>query len=432
MKKIAILMVLMMGLLALAGCSSDNESVMLDDYNLLANVETPDGNAANGATVEITSSDNKVNETKTADENGVVQFEKLVSDSYTLTANYDIYRAMDKITIRGNDTTAQVKLTDKLYLYSSEFGSSYEIIDWGSEAGLSEESIDGYDNVFKVESAGKWNIGIMAFVGLSDSYQSDYESISFKVKSEDLDQITVKIPEVESTYTIENGKDLGNGWYELTVPFSDFSGTSANADAIGIIGGSEAGQSFYITDVYFTSGATDEEDNEEENEEETATAVDLLTVSGNVLDIDSDFNVADTGWGANSTVDSTNYTEDETYTPAIKMTMGEGWGPAIACGLYFDAGTLSNENTLRFKIKAPHTAAGADMVEVQIEGAGTQDPAEKLVYDTDEGWSELENGWVQIEKDLTPYGDLSGAKNIVIIDKDAAVQEVLITDVQVN
>jgi len=253
-------MVLMMGLLALAGCSSDNESVMLDDYNLLANVETPDGEVADGATVTLTDSNNEVNETKTADENGVVQFKKLSADAYTLTAKKGNYIQSKQISVRGIDETVSIRLAEEFWLYSSVIGATVEIQEWSGAAELSEVSDANFEKVFAVKSGTTWSS--LAFAGLSSNYQSDFESVTFKVKSDDLEKISIKIPEATVVKTIENGEDLGNGWYEFTIPFSDFEGTNSDATQLAFIAegeGVEAGDTFYITDVYMNAASSVED-----------------------------------------------------------------------------------------------------------------------------------------------------------------------------
>lgn len=108
-------MVLMLGLLALAGCSSDNESKMLE-YDLLVNVEDVNGDPADGA--EVTIEGEEVTLTETADANGVVQFKDLVSDSYKVKAedyfNNDLYIGEGTATIGGSDTTLVVQCDEKI------------------------------------------------------------------------------------------------------------------------------------------------------------------------------------------------------------------------------------------------------------------------------------------------------------------------------
>ena len=47
-------------------------------------------------------------------------------------------------------------------------------------------------------------------------------------------------------------EDLGNGWYEITAPLSDFVGTAPRNTQFGILGGYGLGGTFYITDVKLT------------------------------------------------------------------------------------------------------------------------------------------------------------------------------------
>ena len=108
-------MVLMMGLLALAGCSSDNTSKMLE-YDLLANIEDVNGDPAAGAEVKIEGE--QVTLTETADANGLVIFEDLISDTYKVTADYSLndvlYRGKGTATISGSDITSVIQCDEKL------------------------------------------------------------------------------------------------------------------------------------------------------------------------------------------------------------------------------------------------------------------------------------------------------------------------------
>lgn len=167
----------------------------------------------------------------------------------------------------------------------------------------------------------------------------------------------------------------------------------------------------------------------------TTIDAELFTISGVAQVLDTDFTITSaiggTDWGSGTVITSTE-NNSMGYTPVIEAQMGSGWGPAVAVAYNFDAGTLTNQTTLTLKIKSVHNQVGADFVEFQIVGAS--DNAARLVYDTDAGWdaTSLEDGWVQVTLDLTLYGDLSTATNLVIVDKDSIVQTVYITDVVIE
>ncbi len=145
---------------------------------------------------------------------------------------------------------------NKFAIYSSETGLTEGVVldHWNTAATITDENnIDGYSKVYKIVAGNGWGAptACIAFKELGD-YQSKYQSISFKIKSESSAIINVKVPEVEKSFTISNGTDLGNGWYQLTIPFSDYSGTEAGATQIGIFTPYNNAVTFYITDVVLT------------------------------------------------------------------------------------------------------------------------------------------------------------------------------------
>ncbi|MCX7655951.1 MAG: hypothetical protein N2Z76_05460 [Treponemataceae bacterium] len=140
------------------------------------------------------------------------------------------------------------------YLFKSDgtLAEGITVGNWDSGSTLTIMDDPSRGKVYKVEPGNGWDApsSCIAFWNLM-VYQDVYNSISFKIKSTDLTEICVKIPEVEKYYSITGGADLGNGWYEITVPFADYSGTAPNNTGIGILGGWNKGGVFYITDIRF-------------------------------------------------------------------------------------------------------------------------------------------------------------------------------------
>lgn len=154
----------------------------------------------------------------------------------------------------GSGITAEDQL---FYLYSSSTGLATDVTinDWTSGAIISEETnFDGKSKVYKVVAGTPgWGAptACIAFQGLGD-LKATYESITFKIKSDDLTTVTAKIPQIEKSYAISSGTDLGNGWHELTIPFSAFEGADVGATEIGIHCGWGNVGTFYLTDVVLT------------------------------------------------------------------------------------------------------------------------------------------------------------------------------------
>ncbi len=61
-----------------------------------------------------------------------------------------------------------------------------------------------------------------------------------------------RLPWEGPTYSFADGIDLGNGWFEITAPMSDFVGTVPGSTQFGVLGGYGNGGTFYITDVKLT------------------------------------------------------------------------------------------------------------------------------------------------------------------------------------
>ncbi|MEW6566377.1 MAG: hypothetical protein AB1404_12845 [Spirochaetota bacterium] len=160
----------------------------------------------------------------------------------------------------GEPNIPVVTYPDVYYLYKSDNTKEegVNIVNWSSGSTLT--TIANYESmgwVYKVEPGMGWGASssCIAFTGLMD-YQNVYTKIVFKIKSDTTEplkdnNINVKIPEVEQPFNITQGVDLNNGWYEVTVPFSSFTGTKTDPGEIGILGGWSNGGIFYITDIRF-------------------------------------------------------------------------------------------------------------------------------------------------------------------------------------
>ncbi len=145
--------------------------------------------------------------------------------------------------------------TGDVYLYSStgDDDVSSEISEWNSGSTLTELALDGFDRVMQVDPGNGWGApsSCIAFMEIGD-YQTNFDSIVFKIKSDDLSAIYVKVPEVEIPFPFAEATDLGDGWYEVTAPFAMFTGTVDGTTQIGIHGGYSNGGTFFITDVKLT------------------------------------------------------------------------------------------------------------------------------------------------------------------------------------
>ncbi len=158
---------------------------------------------------------------------------------------------------------AEKAITNVTYLYSATNGAHSTIESWGSGSWIQElYGFDGYSKVNEVKSGNGWGgwTSVISFMNLG-SFQSNYDTITFKIKSNNLSSVFVKIPSSDpnyagQNYVISSGRALSNGWYELTVPFSSIKQALPNQKEIGIHSGWGNGGSFYITDVFLSSSST--------------------------------------------------------------------------------------------------------------------------------------------------------------------------------
>ena len=143
-----------------------------------------------------------------------------------------------------------------VYLYSStgEDDLTPVIGEWSSGSTLTELTDDpDYARVMMVEPGTAWGApsSCISFSEIGN-FQPAYGAIVFKIKSDELAAINVKVPEVEPTYSFADGTDLGNGWFEITAPMSDFVGSVTGSSQFGVLGGYGNGGTFMITDVKLT------------------------------------------------------------------------------------------------------------------------------------------------------------------------------------
>ncbi len=221
-------------------------SFFKDDHSLILDsaIEVPD--ADDVAVHHIVTVEYLIGADGSPDE--TAQITHLVNDQGDATTNGTLRRLNDYpyIPVVIPPSTGGV-----IYSSTGEIDLLPTIVEWGSGSVLNEILDDpDYGRVMEVIPDMGWGAitSCIAFADLND-YQASCESITFKIKSADLSAIYLKIPEVEIAYNFADGVDLGNGWYEITVPFSDYFGTVEGTTQFGIHGGWGNGGTFYITDV---------------------------------------------------------------------------------------------------------------------------------------------------------------------------------------
>ena len=94
-----------------------------------------------------------------------------------------------------------------------------------------------YGHVFKVTSGEGYGAGVQvafaAFTGHGAGFVAGYDVFNAKVKGSPDGTVEVKLvggtdsAVIVDTATYPGSTDLGGGWYELSIPFSDFSNSDA-------------------------------------------------------------------------------------------------------------------------------------------------------------------------------------------------------------
>ncbi|MGP3777796.1 DUF3869 domain-containing protein [Halanaerobium saccharolyticum] len=244
-----------------------NKGSALPKSELTVNV-TDGTNALEGVEVAIQPINTVAPETTDTSGNAVFNLE---DRQYTVEASLTDYQTATKTLVLDGDMTVDLVLeevqaaTGDGYLYASDEipdGSkelTSTIDNWGSDTTIDSNYTDDavYSPCIKLTSGTSWgDASALAFIGMDEGTILQYEKLRFKIKTSDYTTVQVKIPgsSVEGEqiqYTIADGKDLGNGWTEMEIPFSDFGTINSTNNEFAILefGAGE----MLITDVCFVS-----------------------------------------------------------------------------------------------------------------------------------------------------------------------------------
>lgn len=293
----------------------------------------------------------------------------------------------------GSGSDGTIVDDDAVSLLSSTEGDvvSSSIGMWDTKTSFTTVTDDDMGTVMEVytdstsEQTGTWGT-VLAFGDIDDSvdFMSLYGTLTFKIKSDDFTSIVVKIPEVESEYTIDDGDSLGNGWYLITVSLIDY--ISSDSQSIAIFQYTDvATGSFYITDVEFSGDAIVTEDLPEEGGY-------IYSPDNTQSILYSDISPWDSGASIDDVVDADQGT-------SLEISGGTAWGD-LQCISFLGIGKLQSGgtyyevyDTLKFKIKAE----SATEVEVYAKGL-------KVTYDIADGES-LGNDWYEL---TVSFSDFTG------------------------
>lgn len=362
-------------------------------------------------------------------------------------------------TFSASVLTAYPAGTNGVLFASDGLTTASTIQEWDSGSTLTTITDDSdYGIVMKVEPGWGWGASssCIAFVDIGD-YLAAYNSMTFKIKSDDLDAIIAKVPDVEITYGFSDHTDLGNGWYEISVSFGSYSGTQAAPTAIGILGGWSKGGTFFITDVQLSTAvivpgtayyqlnkgiasattllndtavgtangnvsqadhdtfaaaiaaAQSVADNSSATQSEVDTAVSDLAAAKSTFEsaililedvvlfaADGSFAEAYDTWGSGSAV--TAISDDADYVNVLEVIPGSGWGASSSCIAYTGQGDFQNNySSVTFKIKSADLSA----IIVAIPWTNGTANNQEISYPFS-GATDLGNEWFEV---VVPFSD---------------------------
>ena len=258
--------------------------------------------------------------------------------------------------------------------------------------------------------------GFIALDGYAPGFAAGYQNLLFKVKGDaaNLDEFEVKFigggTDTSVTYDITSyagSTDLGAGWYQVTVPLSDFSATiAANTGfLIGPLGGQPAAFTYLLTDIGFSGTAGGSGGGAAPGI--TPDNVVFATDPGVTEDLAPP---AVDNFGSGAVFDFM-FTGDADFNPAIQVTSGEGYGAGVHVGFvafngYADGFAAGFENFV-FKIKAD--AANLGVFEVKFINNG--DTGVNYDLTTYSGVTDLGNGWLQVTIPMSDFAATSAVNS---------------------
>ena len=248
------------------------------------------------------------------------------------------------------------------------------------------------------------HVGFVALTGYAPGFAAGFENFVFKVKGDPANLASFEVKFIEGgtdtsvLYDIPNyagSESLGNGWYQVSIPMSDFAATiAANAGfLLGPAGGQAAAFSFLLTDIGFTGtvpvGGTPI----------TPEAV-VFATDPNIVEDLAPPGVDNFGSGA---VFDFTFSGDADYNPAIQATSGEGFGPGVHVAFVaftgYAAGFAATFDNFVFKVKGDP----ANLASFEVKFIGGTDTS--VLYDIPNyaGAESLGNGWYQVSIPMSDF-----------------------------
>ena len=346
--------------------------------------------------------------------NGWYQMEIPMSDFGSVSADTEfaiwtdalVTMYLTDIGFGGQQTVPPVASIVPDYVYTSDATASpkwvadtdFSYDSWGNLTGASTDLFEGgytgdsdYSPVWQTNGS-SWG-SVVAMAGFPAGFASGYGSMNFKVKLDSGTVVKTKFGTgTDKVYSTADGTALGNGWYQMDIPMSDFGSVSADTEfAIW----TDAFVTMYLTDIGFSAAPV------------VSTVLDYVYTSDAASTpnwvADTDFNYDSWGnlTGASTDLFEGGYTGDPDYSP-VWQTNGSSWGSVVAMA-GFPAGFASSYGSMNFKVKLD----SGTVVKTKF-GTGTD-----KVYSTADGTA-LGNGWYQMEIPMSDFGSVSADTEFAI------------------
>ena len=283
---------------------------------------------------------------------------------------------------------------------------------------------NAYTRVMQVSSGTGYgadvNVAFAAFQNIGAAFADGYDGFNAKVTATPNGRLEVKLigtgTDSVADITLADyagATDLGNGWFDVTIPFTDFSNQDQISAQSGLLIGMPGDNGANAFDFYFTDLSLDVQSAQapaEETPEETGPTADQILISSTDAseDIEGMFGGVAT-FGNGATFDfQTAQDPNNAYTRVMQVSSGTGYGADVnvAFAAFQNIGAAFADGYDGFNAKVTATPNGR--LEVKLIGTGTDSVADITLADY-AGATDLGNGWFDV---TIPFTDFSNQDQI--------------------
>jgi beta-glucanase (GH16 family) len=268
-----------------------------------------------------------------------------------------------------------------------------------------------YNPAFKVTSGEGYgagtHVGFVAFNGYAAGFAAGFGTFEFKAKvnapgsASNFEVKFINGGDTSKTYdltTYPGSTALGNGWYQVQIPMSDFAATiAANSGfLLGPLGGQPGAFTMLLTDIGFSGTAGGGGGGAGIIPEAVVFATDPGVTEDLAPPVIDNF-----GSGA---VFNGAFAGDADYNPAFQVTSGEGYGGGVHVGFVafngYAAGFAAGFGTFEFKAKVNAPGSASNFEVKFINGGDTSKTYDLTTYS---GSTALGNGWYQVQIPMSDF-----------------------------